>query len=83
MRTVHVSRGPGETIPVQIKDDAHLAELVQRFGAQSVVDIETGKPAQPAGEPAAAPEPETAAKKARSKASPQHPAKKSGSKKRK
>lgn len=82
MRTVHVSRGPGETIPVQIKDDAHLAELVQRFGAQSVVDIETGKPAQPAGEPAA-PEPKAAAKKARSKASPQHPAKKSGSKKRK
>lgn len=79
MRTVHVMRGPAEKTPVQVKDDAHLAELVQRFGQESVLDADTGQPAQPAGD--AAPEPKAA--KARSKAKPNHTAKKSGSKKRK
>lgn len=80
MRTVHVLRGPAEKTPVQVKDDAHLAELIQRFGASCVIDIDTGQPAQPAGETAEVPEPK-AAPRARSKAKPKHAAKKSGSKK--
>lgn len=77
MRTVHVLRGPAEKTPVQVKDDAHLAELVQRFGQESVIDADTGQPAQPEGGAGVAPEPK--APKARSKAKP---AGKTGSKKR-
>lgn len=44
MRTVLVARGTAEKTPVQIRDDAHLAELIQRFGAGSVLDAETDQP---------------------------------------
>ena len=58
MRIVHVVRGEAEKTPVQIRDDSHLVELVQRFGAGAVIDAETGQAVELPAQPEAQPEPE-------------------------